>query len=126
NSFLERQLIYVFYSRRTEYHRPIFVSFTSTSDTATTLPFPIGTSLAATTTGFNKVPPPGPEKSLHSEREFYTSTPGHNQMLINYVTEKLPKTIPSHGLPAFETNLKHNLVGDVFTLDGSNGTLKLE
>ncbi len=49
----------------------------------------------------------------------------HNQMLINYVTEKLPKTIPSHGLPAFETNLKHNLVGDVFTLDGPNGSLEL-
>ncbi|PYI44134.1 MAG: hypothetical protein DMF12_01295 [Verrucomicrobia bacterium] len=125
DSVLARQMISALYSRRTENSRPIFVSITSTSDTATSLAFPIGTSLAATTKGFNKVPPPGPEKSLHSEREFYTSTPGHNQMLINYVTEKLPKTIPSHGLPAFETNLKHNLVGDVFTLDGPNGSLEL-
>ncbi len=125
DSVLARQMISALYSRRTENSRPIFVSITSTSDTATSLAFPIGTSLAATTKGFNKVPPPGSEKSLHSEREFYTSTPGHNQMLINYVTEKLPKTIPSHGLPAFETNLKHNLVGDVFTLDGPNGSLEL-
>ena len=125
DSVLARQMISALYSRRTENSRPIFVSITSTGDTATSLAFPIGTSLAATTKGFNKVPSPGPEKSLHSEREFYTSTPGHNQMLINYVTEKLPKTISSHGLPAFETNLRHNLVGEVFTLDGPNGSLEL-
>src|SRR5438874_12877536 len=94
DSVLARQMISALYSRRTENSRPIFVSITSTSDTATSLAFPIGTSLAATTKGFNKVPPPGPEKSLHSEREFYTSTPGHIQMLIHYVPVKLPKTIP--------------------------------
>jgi len=125
DSILARQMISALYSRRTEKSRPIFVSITSTGDTATGLAFPIGTSLAATTKGFNEVPSPGPAKSMHSEREFYTSTPGHNQMLINYVTEKLPKTISSHGVPAFETNLRHNLTGNVFTLDGPNGMLEL-
>lgn len=125
DSILARQMISALYSRRTENSRPIFVSITSTADIATSLAFPIGTGLAATTKGFNEVPSPGPAKNLRSEREFYTSTPGHNQMLINYVTEKLPKTISSHGLPAFETNLRHNLTGEVFTLDGPNGTLEL-
>jgi hypothetical protein len=126
DSILARQMISALYSRPgTAKSRPILVSITSTGDTATGVAFPIGTTLAATTKGFNEVPSPGPPKHMHSEREFYTSTPGHNQMLINYVTEKLPKTISSHGLPAFETNLRHNLVGDVFTLDGPNGTLEL-
>jgi hypothetical protein len=62
---------------------------------------------------------------MESEREFYTSTPGHNEMLINHVTVKLPQTISSHGMMALETNLEHNLSADVFTLDGSNGTLEL-
>jgi pimeloyl-ACP methyl ester carboxylesterase len=126
DSILARQMISALYSRPgTEKSRPMFVSITSTGDTATSLAFPIGTGLAATTKGFNQVPSPGPAKQMHSEREFYTSTPGHNQMLINYVTEKLPKTISSHGLPAFETNLRHNLTGEVFTQDGPNDTLEL-
>src|SRR4029077_12495033 len=49
----------------------------------------------------------------------------HNELLINHVTEKLSQTIESHGLPALETNLKHNLTGEVFTLDGPNGMLEL-
>ena len=46
-------------------------------------------------------------------------------MLINHVTEKLPNTISSSGSSAFETNLRYNLTGEVFTLDGPNGTLEL-
>ena len=47
-------------------------------------------------------------------------------MLINRATVDLHKTINSpQGHPALETNLEHNLVGDVFTLDGANGKLDL-
>lgn len=125
DSILARQMISALYIRDTENTRPMFVSITSSSDIATSLAFPIGTSLAATAKAFNKVPAPGSAKNLESERAFYTSTPGHNQFLINHVTEKLSETIDSHGLPALETNLKHNLIGDVFTLDAPNGMLEL-
>src|SRR3989440_430335 len=125
DSILARQMISALYVRDTENTRPMFVSITSSSDIATGLFFPIGTGLGSTTKAFNKVPAPGKAKNLESERAFYTSTPGHNQFLINHVTEKLPETIDSHGLPALETNLKHNLIGDVFTLDAPNGMLEL-
>ena len=32
---------------------------------------------------------------MHSEREFYTSTPGHNEMLINHITVDRHETINS-------------------------------
>lgn len=125
DSILARQMIAALYSRRTEGTRPFFVSITSTGDAATGLAFPLGTNLAATTKAFNKVPAPGPGNVMESERKFYTSTPGHNGMLVNHVTVKLPQTISSHGMPAFETNLAHNLSANVFTLDGPNGMLEL-
>ena len=126
DSILARQMISALYSRKTEGTRPIFVSLTSTADSATGVAFPIATTLAATTKGFNKVAAPGRNGSIQSEREFYTSTPGHNRMLINHVTLNLQKTISSpQGHPALETNLEHNLSADVFTLDGANGKLDL-
>jgi hypothetical protein len=126
DSILARQMITALYSRKTEGTRPLFVSITSISDWATGLGFPIGTSLAATTKAFNNVPAPGPNESMQSERRFYTSTPGHNVMLINHVTLNLQKTITApQGLPALETNLQHNLIGNVFALDGANGKLDL-
>ena len=125
DSILTRQMIAALYSRKTENSRPFLVSITSTGDSATGAIFPIGTSLAATTKAFNEVPPPGSNTRLESERRFYTTTPGHNELLINHVTEKLPKTIPSTGLPALEMNLSHNLTGEVFTLDGPKKTLEL-
>jgi hypothetical protein len=76
--------------------------------------------------GFNKVRAPGSANMPESERNFYTSTPGHNGKLINRATLDLHKTINSpKGHPALETNLEHNLVGDVFVLDGANGKLDL-
>ena len=126
DSILARQMITALYSRRTEHTRPLFVSITSTGDWATGMFFPIGTGLASVTKGFNKVRPPGPVNLPESERNFYTSTPGHNRTLINRATVDLHKTINSpQGHPALETNLEHNLVGEVFTLDGANGKLDL-
>lgn len=124
DSILSRQMIAALYSRKTEGARPFFVSITSSADVATGLAFAAGTKLASTTKVFNKVPVPG-ANAPESERKFYTSTPGHNEMLINHATVKLPQTIAAHGLPALETNLEHNLAADVFTLDGPDDTLEL-
>lgn len=125
DSILTRQMIAALYARGTANTRPFLVSLTSTADAATGTAFPISTSLAATAKAFNDVPVPGSTKT-ENERRFYTSTPGHNQFLINHETEKLSKTIKApNGLNAIQTNLSHNLSGDVFTLDGPNGQLEL-
>jgi pimeloyl-ACP methyl ester carboxylesterase len=126
DSILARQMMAALYSRRTEGTRPLFVSITSTGDWATGSFFPIGTGLASVSKGFNKVPAPGTNGTMHNEREFYTSTPGHNEMPINHITLNLQKTIASpRGHPALETNLEHNLSADVFVLDGAGGKLDL-
>ena len=125
DSILTRQMIAALASRHTEDSRPFLVSLTSTADAATGLAFPVSTSLAATTKVFNEVPLPGTEQR-ESERRFYTATPGHNQFLINHETKKLHKTIQAPGgLSALQTNLTHNLVGEVFATDGPNATLDL-
>jgi hypothetical protein len=125
DSILTRQMIAALYSRHTENSRPFLVSLTSTADQATGLAFPVSTSLAAATKVFNEVGVPG-ASDRESERRFYTETPGHNEFLINHETEKLSKTIQAPGgLNALQTNLSHNLSGEVFTTDGPNGTLEL-
>jgi len=124
DSILARQMIAALYSRKTEGTRPLFVSITSTGDWANGTFFPIGTGLASVSKGFNKVAVPGPNGSIQSERKFYTSTPGHNEMLINHITVDKHETINSpNGLPALEENLEHNHVGNGFTLDGAKGKL---
>ncbi len=126
DSILARQMIAALYSRKTEGTRPLFVSITSTGDWATGTFFPIGTGLASLSKGFNQVGVPGPARTTESERKFYTSTPGHNDTLVNHVTLDLHKTITSpQGHPALETNLEHNLSADVFALDGAAGKLDL-
>ena len=125
DSILARQMIAALYVRKTENTRPIFVSITSSGDWATGTFFPIGTGIASTTKGFNQVPAPGPAKAEKSEREFFTHTPGHNELLINHVTEKLPETMESRGEAALENNLKHNLPDNVFALDGPGETFEL-
>jgi hypothetical protein len=125
DSILTRQMISALYSRHTENSRPFLVSLTSTANAATGTAFPLSTSLAATTKVFNEVPVPGAEKR-ESERRFYTATPGHNEFLINHETVKRPGTIQARdGLNALQTNLSHNLTGEIFTTDGPNGTLEL-
>jgi len=126
DSILTRQMIAALYSRRTENTRPLFVSITSTGDWATGTFFPLGAGVAAISTGFNPVGVPGPAQRAESERDFYTSTPGHNDVLVNHITLDLHKTIASpRGHPALETNLEHNLSAGVFTLDGAGGKLDL-
>ena len=124
DSVLARQMISALYSRKTEGTRPLFVSITSTGDWATGSVFPIGTGLASVSKGFNEVGAPGPANAQVNERKFYTTTPGHNEMLINHITVDKHETINSpNGLPALEENLQHNHAGNGFTLDGAKGKL---
>jgi hypothetical protein len=124
DSVLARQMISALYSRKTEGTRPLFVSITSTGDWATGSIFPIGAGLASVSKGFNEVEAPGPANTQVSERKFYISTPGHNEMLINHVTVDKHETVNSpNGLHALEENLQHNHVGNGFTLDGAEGKL---
>jgi hypothetical protein len=126
DSILARQMIDALYDRKTEGSRPLFISMTSTGDWATGQFFPIGTGLASVSKGFNTVEAPGPGDKPVSERKFYTSTPGHNQMLINHETVDLHQTIDSpRGNPAFETNLEQNFPGNGFTLNGVGDKLNL-
>ncbi|MFL6521457.1 MAG: hypothetical protein ACJ8NS_14645 [Chthoniobacterales bacterium] len=124
DSILTRQMIAALYDPSTANKRPFLVSLTSSADMATGAAFHLSTSLAATTKAFDDVQVPGSDR-LESERQFYTTTPGHNPFLINYETEKLGKTIEDHGLSAVQTNLSHNLSGEVFTTGGTNGRLEL-
>jgi hypothetical protein len=125
DSILTRQMIAALDHPATAQTQPFLVSMTSSADAATGVAFHLGTSLAATTKAFNDVPVPGSDLR-ESERQFYTTTPGHNQLLLNYATEKLPKSMQAPGgLTALQTNLSHNLSGEVFTTDGANGMLDL-
>jgi hypothetical protein len=126
DSILTRQMIAALYSRHQENRREFVVSLTSTADTATGVAFPVGTSLAAMTKGFNQVRVPGPGVHTESEHKFFTTTPGHNEFLINHETEDMHKTLPGRGHKAFDENLsRHGLVGHVFTTDDGVGGLKL-
>ena len=86
---------------------------TSTADSATGTIFPIGTSIAAVSKIFNQVSDPGPVEKKESERNYYTSTPGHKASLINHVAMKLdePFDLPP-GRTAMEVNLSRALSGD--------------
>ena len=113
DSILSRQIISALYQEKTENARPLFVSVTSTADSATGTIFPIGTSISAVPKVFNKVSDPGPPDKMESERNYYTSTPGHKESLVNHKAVKLdePYDVPP-GLTAMEVNLSHVLSGD--------------
>jgi hypothetical protein len=127
DSVLSRQVMTALYRRGTENARPLFVSITSTADSATGTIFPIATSLSAVTKVFNRVSDPGPGGKTEAERGYFTRTPGHKDTLVNYVVERFAEhpTIHQHGLNALEENLSHNLKGEAFVLDGPNGELEV-
>jgi hypothetical protein len=120
DSILTRQMIAALYARHLEDKRQFLVSLTSWTDDATGTLFPIGEGLAAGTKVFNVVRAPGPDWKLESERNFFTSTPGHNSDLINHKTVRLGQTIDNpKGQSAVDVNLSHNLAGHVFLTNGT-------
>jgi hypothetical protein len=78
--------------------RPLIVSITSTGDWATGILFPIGTGLSNVTGMFRKYEWDtlyGQSGHNVSQRNYFTQTPGHNDLLISYDAQPvkgLPKT----------------------------------
>ena len=127
DSILSRQIISALYQENAKNTRPLFISVTSTADDATGKIFPIGTSLSAVTKMFGKVSDPAAPNTKESERDFYTSTPGHNKSLVNHIVrkDKQPYQSPRPGLSALEINLSHLLNSDEVVLPGAQGSFEL-
>ena len=127
DSILSRQIISALYQENAKNTRPLFISVTSTADAATGKIFPIGTSLSAVTKMFGKVSDPASPKTKESERDFYTSTPGHNKSLVNHTVwkESQPYQSPRANLSALEINLARILKPDEVVLPGAQGGFEL-
>ncbi len=103
-------------------NQPTIVELQSENDSATSLTFPIGSSLGVFVGGhwtWNQVAVPGGStdpkpRAIVSEREFYLSTPGNSRYLINYVVA--PWKVPEfpQGSDAFDYNLQNNSEDGVF------------
>ncbi len=125
DSILSRQILAALDQWQTANTRPLFVSVTSTADWATGTMFPLATTLASVTKAFSAVGDPGTSKS-ESERNYFTSTPGHKPELINRDLEPSSFSLRStKGLNALQLNLSHNLTGDVVALPADGGGVQL-
>jgi len=87
----------------TEALQPYIVSLTSQKDFDTGVWFKVATTMGSTTKRFDQV---RAGDVTASEREFYTTTPGHEKTLLNHETDKITETIPA---PADWTALDYNL-----------------
>jgi hypothetical protein len=95
--------------------QPTVVELQSENDTATGTVFPIGSNAGVVANGhwaWNQVAVPRTQK-LVSEREFYLSTPGNDNYLVNYKIVPTQRTF-SGSSDAFEYNLENNPVGGIF------------
>lgn len=126
DSILSRQIISALNQWNTQNARPMFVSITSSADSATGTIFPIATNLASLTKSFPEVADPGTNKK-ESERNFFTSTPGHNAALINYQAEPFDlKYQPPVGTrSALELNLSYKLPNDRVALPNDTNGIDL-
>jgi hypothetical protein len=95
--------------------QPTVVELQSENDTATGTVFPIGSKAGVIVDWhlkWNQVAIPRSQK-LVSERDFYLSTPGNDNYLVNY--EIVPAQRKYAGdLDAFDYNLENNPVGGIF------------
>ena len=95
--------------------QPTIVELQSDNDTATGGAFPIGTTAGSIVNGhwrWNQVAVPRTQQRI-SERNFYLSTPGNDNYLVNY------EIVPTQGTftgdsDALDYNLDHNPVGGIF------------
>jgi hypothetical protein len=69
------------------YHGPLFLSVTSTGDTATGTAFPLGQGLSATQKAFRNSYNAAP--NLPSQKAFFTKTPGHVPYLFSHVVHQV-------------------------------------
>jgi hypothetical protein len=95
--------------------QPTVVELQSENDTATGTVFPIGSNAGVIVNGhwaWNQVAVPR-TRELVSERDFYLSTPGNDNYLVNYEIVRAPGSFPGNS-DAFEYNLENNPVGGIF------------
>jgi hypothetical protein len=95
--------------------QPTVVELQSENDTATGTVFPIGSNAGVIVNGhwaWNQVEVPR-TRNLVPERDFYLSTPGNDNYLVNYEIVRSPGTF-SGDSDAFDYNLEHNPVGGIF------------
>lgn len=125
DSILSRQIISALDQWNTANARPLFVSVTSSADSATGRLFPLATNLQSISKLFPRVADPG-TTNLESERNYFTSTPGHKKELINREAAPIQRTLhAATGLNALQLNLSHNLSGDVVALPSDSGGAEL-
>lgn len=137
DSILSRQIIAALSQWQTANTRPLFASVTSTADSATGVVFPIAMTLSSVSKAFPKVRDPvaqpdenrsqdNPNAHLESERNYFTSTPGHKEELINH--DATPANVPFNppeGATAIGINLSRMLTGDFVALPDDSGGIDL-
>src|SRR5262245_33842560 len=109
-------------------NRPLFVILQSENDTATGDFFPIGTNLSDAISlryHWDRVPVPGSNGQIVSEKAFEDSTPGNNKYLINFAVVSRGAATPPPRLEAtenraFEANVRQNLNGRTFLTSEKN------
>jgi len=116
DSILARQMIQQLNSPTGQSSPPFIVSLTSRKDSATGTWFKLATTSGSVTKHFDPVKIDGEHVS---EREFFTTTPGHERRLINQRTEKIHQTIPhSPDWTAVDYNLAHTPAERIFATEG--------
>ncbi|MGI9089392.1 MAG: hypothetical protein ACR2HH_16900 [Chthoniobacterales bacterium] len=82
------------------------VSVTSETDRATGVAFPLGAGIFNSGKLYRKYQTP--DGKLVSQRQFFTTTPGHNKLLLDHQIVALQESMPAtHAATAFDENLQN-------------------
>jgi hypothetical protein len=82
------------------------ISVTSETDQATGLAFPIGAGIFNAGKLYRRYEPTKPGEKAQGQRQFFTTTPGHNKFLLDHEIAPLNESVPTtHAITAFDENL---------------------
>lgn len=82
------------------------ISVTSKTDRATGVAFPIGAGIFNAGKLYRRYEPTKPGEKAQGQRQFFTTTPGHNKLLLDHEIVSLKESIPTtHAATAFDENL---------------------
>lgn len=82
------------------------ISVTSETDRATGVAFPIGAGIFSTGKLYRNYEPTKPGGKPQGQRQFFTTTPGHNKLLLDHEIAALKESVPTtHAETAFDENL---------------------
>jgi hypothetical protein len=82
------------------------ISVTSETDQATGLAFPIGAGIFNAGKLYRQYQPTKPGEKPQGQRQFFTTTPGHNKLLLDHEIAPLKESVPiTHANSAFDENL---------------------